>query len=128
MPRRISCGGTSGAVEWAMPRDNEHDPDPNVNAARIVGETSAGDDLPADLEAAWAEWSRSIQKVDERTMSLLRAAFEAGYAVGIPSSSAAELGRRGGLKGGKARAEKLTKEERAAIAKKAAEARWSKQD
>jgi hypothetical protein len=36
--------------------------------------------------------------------------------------------RRGGLKGGKARAEKLTKERRAAIAKKAARARWSSKD
>jgi len=35
-------------------------------------------------------------------------------------------GRLGGLIGGKARAEKLTPEERVAIAKKAAEARWSK--
>ena len=34
------------------------------------------------------------------------------------------LGRRGGLKGGKARAEKLTPEERSEIAKKAAKARW----
>lgn len=34
---------------------------------------------------------------------------------------------RGGRIGGKARAEKLTPEERAAIAKKAAEARWSKE-
>ena len=39
---------------------------------------------------------------------------------------ARKLGRRGGLKGGKARAEKLTPEERSAIAKKAAEARWAK--
>jgi hypothetical protein len=34
--------------------------------------------------------------------------------------------RRGGLKGGKSRAEKLTAEERSAIAKKGAEARWKK--
>jgi hypothetical protein len=34
------------------------------------------------------------------------------------------LGRRGGLKGGKARAEKLTPEQRTEIAKKAAMARW----
>lgn len=33
-------------------------------------------------------------------------------------------GRLGGLKGGKARAEKLSSEERKAIAKKAAQARW----
>jgi hypothetical protein len=34
--------------------------------------------LPADLEAAWAEWSRAIKNVDTRGMTLLRAAFEAG--------------------------------------------------
>jgi len=40
---------------------------------------------------------------------------------------AVALGRLGGQKGGKARAKKLSKEERSAIAKKAAKARWSKQ-
>lgn len=35
-------------------------------------------------------------------------------------------GRAGGRKGGKARAEKLTPEERSAIARKAAAARWGK--
>ena len=39
--------------------------------------------------------------------------------------AAVALGRRGGLKGGKARAAKLSPEERSAIAKKAAAARWS---
>lgn len=39
--------------------------------------------------------------------------------------AAVELGRLGGQKGGKARAEKLTAEERSAIAKKAANARWA---
>ena len=39
---------------------------------------------------------------------------------------AVALGRMGGLKGGKARAEKLTAYERSEIAKKAAKARWSK--
>ena len=39
---------------------------------------------------------------------------------------AVELGRRGGLKGGKARASKLTPEQRREIAKKAAASRWSK--
>lgn len=38
--------------------------------------------------------------------------------------AAVALGRLGGLKGGKARAEKLTKEQRSEIAKKAAAARW----
>lgn len=40
--------------------------------------------------------------------------------------AAVALGRKGGLKGGKARAESLTAKERSAIAKKAAAARWNK--
>ena len=36
------------------------------------------------------------------------------------------LGRRGGLKGGKARAKKLPPEQRSEIAKKAAKTRWAK--
>lgn len=40
--------------------------------------------------------------------------------------AAVMLGRRGGLKGGKARAENLTPEKRAAIARTAAAARWAK--
>jgi hypothetical protein len=40
--------------------------------------------------------------------------------------AAVSLGRRGGLKGGKARADKLTAEQRADIARKAAKARWEK--
>jgi len=41
--------------------------------------------------------------------------------------AAVALGRLGALKGGKARAEKLSPRKRKAIAKKAAQARWSKQ-
>ena len=40
--------------------------------------------------------------------------------------AAVALGRKGGKVGGKARAEKLTPEERSAIAKKAAKARWGR--
>lgn len=39
---------------------------------------------------------------------------------------AVALGRLGGKKGGKARAKKLTKEQRSEIARKAAKARWKK--
>ncbi len=39
---------------------------------------------------------------------------------------ARKLGRRGGLKGGAARAKKLTPEERSESARKAAKARWAK--
>lgn len=38
--------------------------------------------------------------------------------------AAVELGRLGGLKGGRARAEKLTATQRSEIARKAARARW----
>jgi hypothetical protein len=39
--------------------------------------------------------------------------------------AAVELGRKGGLKGGKARAAKLSGKKRSEIAKKAANARWA---
>lgn len=42
------------------------------------------------------------------------------------NQAAVALGRLGGLKGGKARAEKLTGERRKEIGRKAAAARWSK--
>ena len=40
----------------------------------------------------------------------------------------ATIGRKGGLKGGKARAEKLTPEQRKKIAQKAAKSRWNSDD
>jgi hypothetical protein len=40
--------------------------------------------------------------------------------------AAVALGRRGGLKGGRARAERMTPEERSESARKAAEARWKR--
>lgn len=44
------------------------------------------------------------------------------------NEAAVALGRLGGLKGGKARAESLTAEKRTEIAKKAAKARWHKKE
>lgn len=41
--------------------------------------------------------------------------------------AAVELGRLGGLKGGRARADKLSQEERSRIAREAARARWCKE-
>jgi hypothetical protein len=58
-------------------------PDPNEEAARILREvTSRQDELPAGLEAAWQAWSARIHSCDERTKTLLRAAFEAGVEAG----------------------------------------------
>lgn len=42
--------------------------------------------------------------------------------------AAVALGRLGGLKGGKARAESLSSKKRSQIAKKAAQARWNAKD
>jgi hypothetical protein len=44
------------------------------------------------------------------------------------SAAAVELGRQGGLKGGKARAASLTEQQRKASARKAARARWAKKE
>lgn len=42
--------------------------------------------------------------------------------------AAVALGRKGGLKGGKARAEKMTAKQRSESAQKAAQARWAKKE
>jgi len=49
-----------------------------------------------------------------------------GIKIKQKNPAAVALGRLGGLKGGKARAEKLSPERRKEIARKAAESRWRK--
>jgi hypothetical protein len=44
----------------------------------------------------------------------------------VKNPAAVELGRKGGLKGGRARAESLTPKRRSEIAREAAEKRWKK--
>jgi len=46
----------------------------------------------------------------------------------IKNKHAVALGRKGGLKGGRVRADKMTPEERRASAKKAARARWAQRN
>jgi hypothetical protein len=48
------------------------------------------------------------------------------YADDGKDPSAVELGRRGGLRGGRVRSEKMTPAQRSASARKAATARWKK--
>ena len=43
-----------------------------------------------------------------------------------PKSAEAHAGQKGGRKGGKARAKRMTSDERSQAARKAAEARWSR--
>ena len=78
---RSQIHGTPSLIP--MPRDHQHNPDPNENAARIVSESIISSDKPPEgVEASWQAWAASIQKVDERGMTLLRAAFEAGWEAG----------------------------------------------
>lgn len=63
--------------------------------------------------------------LNETAHRIFQAATTPKEGEGDKNPHAAALGRLGGLKGGKARAEKLTPEERSEIAKKAAAARWS---
>jgi len=98
--------------------------DVNEQAADIVRRSTASkDETPVGVEAAWEDWSRRIQRVDQRTMTLLRAAFDAGVeAAGRAGASA--FGMLGAKKGGDARAAKLSPRRKKQIAKKAALARW----
>jgi hypothetical protein len=59
--------------------------------------------------------------VDEATGEAPKLAPDAGK-----DPAAVALGRKGGLKGGKARAAKMSPEERAEAARNAARARWSR--
>ena len=68
------------------------------------------------------------QDVNELAYSIVQQATEEKPSKEILSKNphAVALGRLGGLKGGKARAKKLTKNQRKEIAQKAAKARWLK--
>lgn len=65
--------------------------------------------------------------INERAFDIVQQAIgEAEAEQSEKDQEAVEKGRKGGQKGGAARAEKLTAEQRAEIARKAAEKRWGK--
>ncbi len=65
--------------------------------------------------------------INQLAADIMQAATEQAKDGTPPKNPAAVyLGRLGGLKGGKARADKLSAERRSEIARKAAEARWHK--
>jgi hypothetical protein len=59
---------------------------------------------------------------------LAKSVVDAATAPHDKNPAAVALGRLGGLKGGKARAEKLTPERKKEIAQKAAKTRWKKDE
>jgi len=74
---------------------------------------------------------RKTEDVNQIAASIVEAVTSSdrsrgGHPAKEKNPAAVVLGRLGGLKGGKARAEKLSAKKRTQIAKKAAQARWSK--
>lgn len=67
---------------------------------------------------------RSSSDFAQNARRVIEQAIGAPLTEKLKNPAAVELGRLGGLKGGKARAQKLTPERRKAIAKKAAKTRW----
>ena len=86
----------SGIVFLSMTKKQDHDF--SVRAFRVVEHATRGKDVVEDKASR----------------------------IGSKNPHAVELGRLGGLKGGKARFEKLTPEQRKEIAQKAARKRWEK--
>jgi len=65
--------------------------------------------------------------VNQRAATIVQLSTQEDSAGRSPVSAyLSEIGRKGGLKGGKARAKKLSSAKRKTIAQKAAQARWKK--
>lgn len=69
--------------------------------------------------------ARPSRPRDQNQLAKLIADIATGDVTDTPPAAKPEAQVKGGKAGGRARADKLTAEERSAIAKKAAKARWS---
>lgn len=67
---------------------------------------------------------RDLNQLAQRLVQEATGDAPQGPAEPAKDPAAVALGRRGGLKGGKARAEKMTPEQRRESARRAAQARW----
>ena len=92
--------GPPRAYLYGMPKRVKHEnEDGTQSALRAIRKTTGDETFPAQAPEPTAEQVSAVMRM---------------------------LGSRGGLIGGKARAEALSKARRKAIAKKAAKARWNK--
>lgn len=89
------------------PKRSSKPPDPNKSAFSVVQKATT-EPTPAEPEGT------------------VMFHFALGLGSRMKNPAAVMLGHLGGKKGGKARAEKLSPEERSRIAREAANARWSK--
>lgn len=64
--------------------------------------------------------------INKMASAVLRRTLELTEGPPEKDPAAVELGRRGGLKGGRARMDSLTEDERRELARKGAQARWGK--
>lgn len=92
---------------------------------KLEGDSGRPAGRPGSDDAA----SRRPRDLNQLAASIVDDTVREGPAEPVPEDAGdaqrlRENGRRGGLKGGKARADKLSAEERSAIAKRAARARW----
>lgn len=69
---------------------------------------------------------KDTQQLARSVLDAVTADAEPEKQVAKKNPAAVALGRLGGLKGGKARADRLTAKQRSEIAEKAAKARWAK--
>jgi hypothetical protein len=77
--------------------------------------------MKCDANRGWCVCGQFHMKESPRNQELPAVSMSAAMDL---TAAAKELGRRGGLKGGPARAKKLSPERRSTIARKAAEVRW----
>ena len=113
-----------------MPKRSRKTPEEDYQqtARRVLDEADPTAEPPTKPAANKAKPPRPVKKQDVKDIEQADAEGMAQPQGAPPKKNpaAVALGRIGGLKGGKARAAKMTAEERAESARKAAEARWAK--
>jgi hypothetical protein len=111
-----------------MPKRSSKAPKDTQQLACSILDSVVPDAEPAKKPAP--NKAKPLRPVKKQDVEDIEQADSEGMAQpqGLPplkkNPAAVALGRLGGLKGGKARAAKLSKAKRSAIAKKAAKARW----
>jgi hypothetical protein len=108
-----------------MPNRSRKKParDFNQIARAVVDQATGGAVAPPAKKPARPKKTQDAADVDRAASEGM--AQPQGKRPKKKNPAAVALGRKGGLKGGKARAAKLTKEQRSESARKAARARWS---
>ena len=114
-----------------MPNRSRKKPDPDFNQiARSIVDRATGAEKPAAKppRPKNKQDAADRDRADSEGMAQPQAPVAPTKKPVKKNAAAVALGRKGGLKGGKARAAKLTPEQRADSARKAARARWKQAD